>query len=252
MNFDNIVKVPYTTLPHMQKYEGELLRKPPSEFHLKEKRFQALWESSGKVLYPNFGLSFASDLARHKKLIKHASVILGFEPIYHIVTLGSKMQEDIVIVDNGRIEAAYVSFPSGWNPADAQGKTLEQLHAPVADGDVLRKMSNKLAQLMCGDYCYHRWVWTLTTHKHLSNHPMWLRPEPTINLNNLYFRTEHQITFPIVKGYTSGFLINVDVIPFLSLTENQRELIRESINSMSDNVLKYKHLEDIKLLINAN
>jgi hypothetical protein len=250
MNFDNIVKVPYTTLPRMQKYEGELLHNPPSEFHLKEKRFQAMWESSGKILYPNFGLSFASDLARHKKLIKRASVILGFESIYHIVTLGSKIQEDLVIVDNGRIEAAYVSFPSGWNPADAQGKSLEQLHAPVADGDVLRKMSNKLTQLMCGDHCYHRWVWSLTTQKHLSNHPLWIRPK-AISLDNLYFRTEHQITFPIVKGYTSGFLINVDVIPFLSLPENQKETIRRSINSMSESILEYKKLSDIKRIINS-
>lgn len=251
MGFNDIVKVPYTTLPHMQKYEGELLHKPPSEFHLKEKRFQAIWEPSGKIDYPNYGLSFASDLARHKKLIKEASLILGFEPIYHIVTLGSMIQEDLVIVDNGRIEAAYVSFPSGWNPADAQGKLLEQLHAPVADGDVLRKMSSKLCQLMCRDHCYHRWVWTLTTYKYLSNHPYWKRPALT-SLQDLHFRTEHQITFPIEKGYTSGFLIDVNVIPFLSLTQDQRETIRQSINSMSDSVLKYKHLEDIKLLINAN
>jgi hypothetical protein len=251
MNFDNIVKVPYTTLPRMQKYEGDLLHTPPSEFHLKEKKFQAIWEPSGKVVYPNYGLSFASDLARHKKLIKQASIVLGFEPIYHIVTLGSKIQEDLIIVDNGKIEAGYVSFPSGWNPASAQGKSLEQLHAPVADGDVLRKMSNKLCQLMCGDHCYHRWVWTLTTYKHLSNHPFWVRPNLN-NLNDLHFRTEHQITFPIEKGYTSGFLIDVNVVPFLSLSQEQQQIIRESINSMSDNVLKYKHLEDIKLLINSN
>jgi hypothetical protein len=250
MNFSDIVKVPYTTIPRMQKYEGDLLVQPASQIHLNEKRKELMWEKSSKKFDPSFGLSFASDLARARKLIKKTSNILGFGNINHIVELCSNIQEDLVIVDHGRISAACVCFPSGWNPFTTQGKTLEQIHAPVADGDTLRKMSDKLSQLMCGEHRYHRYVWTVTTNKYLSAHPFYKR-SPASSINDLWFRQEHQITFPIQKNYTSGFLIDVSVCPLTFLSNEQQELIRQSINSMSDNVLKYKHLEDIKSIINA-
>lgn len=249
--FEQIIKIPYTTEPYMERYEGELFNRDPSDFHLKEKMKELLWEDTFKTMYPNYGLFFASDTARYHRLIKKTSEIFGLPKTYHMVELGMMIQEDLVILYNGKVEAAFVAFPSGWNPGSSQGKTLEQIHNPVADGDVLRKMSNKLTQLMCGDYCYHRWVWTLTERKHLSHHPIYLqnRTEPN-SIENLWFRTEHQITFPIMKGISSGFLIDVNVTPFTFLSDIQQGIIRESINSMSDNVLKYKRLEEIKDIIN--
>ena len=249
--FDEIVKVPYTTLPRMQKYEGDLFNKTPSERHLTEKKRELIWEPSLKALNPKFGLSFTSDTARKHRLVNKVCTMFGFEPQYKIVDLGIQLQEDIVIVHHGKIEAAFVAFPSGWNPAEAQGKTLQQLHEPVADGEVLRLASNRLTELMCGSYCYHRWVWTLTTSKYLSAHPAYnssLTGAPK-KIEDLWWRTEHQITFPIEKGTTSGFLIDVNVTPFTSLSETQQDTIRESINSMSDAVLQYKKISDIKQLI---
>jgi hypothetical protein len=250
--FQDIVKVPYTTLPRMQKYEGDLIHTPPSETHMAEKKREFIWESTHRSIDPKNGLSFTSDTARKQKLVKKVSHIFGFETMYEIIELGSMIQEDIVIVHHGKIEAACVAFPSGWNPASAQGKTLQQLHEPVADGEVLRLASNRLTELMCGNYCYHRWVWTLTDSKYLSAHPAYLKntknPE---NINDLWWRTEHQITFPIEKGTTSGFLINVNVTPFTFLSQTQQDTIKESINTMSEAVLQYKKLNDIKQIINA-
>lgn len=254
MSFNEIVKVPYTTLPRMEKYEGDLFKNPPSEIHLAEKRRELVWDDTYlKSIYPNYGISFASDMAVAQKLVKRVSDIFQFEPTYDIIKLGLKIQEDIVLLYNGKIEAAFVAFPSGWNPRSAWGKTLEQLHAPVADGDVLRKMSNKITQLMCGDHCYHRWIWTLTNRRFLSAHPVYTRNRVTPErIEDLWFRTEHQITFPIEKGISSGFLIDVNMTPYTLLSQHQQNVIRESINTMSDNVLEYKNLKDIKQLINAN
>lgn len=249
--FEEIVKVPYTTLPRMQKYEGDLIHTSPSETHMMEKRRELIWEKSHQAMDPKYGLSFTSDTARKQRLVKKASHILGFDTMYEIVELGSKIQEDIVIVHHGKIEAACVAFPSGWNPVSAQGKTLQQLHEPVADGEVLRLASNRLTELMCGNYCYHRWVWTLTDSKYLSAHPAYSKktknPE---SINDLWWRTEHQITFPIEKGKTSGFLIDVNVTPFWFLSQAQQNIIKQSINTMSESVLKYKNLENIKHIVN--
>lgn len=253
MSFEQIVKVPYTTLPRMEKYEGDLFCSIPSKNHIAEKRRELVWDSSYlKSIYPNYGLFFMSDMAVAQKLVRRVSDIFQFEPTYDIIELGLQIQEDIVLLYNGKIEAAFVAFPSGWNPLSAWGKTLEQLHAPVADGDVLRKMSNKITQLMCGDHCYHRYVWTLTNRKYLSAHPVYTTNDKSIpeRIEDLWWRTEHQITFPIQKDIASGFLIDVNVTPFTVLSSNQQDIICESINSMSEPVLKYKRLEKIKKLIN--
>ena len=66
------------------------------------------------------------------------------------------------------------------------------------------------------------------------------------NFENLYFRVETQTTAP-VDDHTSLFFIKVDVLPLSQVWDKR---ILESINSMTDNVLKYKGLEQIKDLLN--
>lgn len=234
----DIIKVPYTTIPRMEKYEGPLIC-TPYQHHLKEKQKELLFQGEN--------IWFQSDLAYQHKMVCKVSKLMGFEPEYDIRRLGLRIQEDLVIVHRGRLEAAFVAFPSGWKPGDKQGQTLEQIHKPVADGDVLRKHSNRIAQMMCGDNRYHRYVWTLTTSNLLSAYPEYKKPDIS-NVDNLWLRTEHQITFPIEKGTTSGFLINVMLTPYWLLTDCIKKKIKNSINSMSESVLAYKNLQKIKEL----
>lgn len=243
MRIVDYIKVPYTTIPRMEKYEGPLLQFNPSKEHLMEKQKELQFQGEN--------IWFQSDIAYHHKLISKACEVLGLERETEITKLGLKIQEDIAIVHRGRLEAAFVAFPSGWKPGDKQGLTLEELHRPVADGDILRKYSNRLSDMMCKDICYHRGVWTLTTSKYLSAYPDYVAPE-ALSLNDLWFRSEHQITFPIVKGLTSGFLIDVHLTPFLFLPNDLQERIKESINSMTDSVLVYKRLDTIKKLLKEN
>lgn len=240
MRILDYIKVPYTTIPRMEKYEGPLLHSNPSKEYLREKQKELYFQGEN--------IWFQSDLAYHHRLVSRACNVLGLERETEITKLGLKIQEDIVIVHRGRLEAAFVAFPSGWKPGDKQSLTLEELHRPVADGEVLRKHSGRLADLMCKDICYHRGVWTLTTSKYLSAYPDYVPSEAECE-DDLWFRSEHQISFPIEQGITSGFLIDVYLTPFWILPANIKQKIKCSINSMSESVLSYKRLNKIKELL---
>ena len=91
-----------------------------------------------------------------------------------------------------------------------------------------------------------RWVWNVTTIKQLSNHPKVERPDIT-SFEDLYFRLETQISTPVDEE-TSLFSVHVSVVPLHTIWNNK---ILESINSMSDNILKYKNLVEIKNHLNT-
>ena len=98
---------------------------------------------------------------------------------------------------------------------------------------------------MC-NYTIQRWVWNVTTIQDLSNHPTTNRPELT-NFDDLYFRLETQISSPVDED-TSLFLVLVEVVP---LNEVWNISILKSINSMSESVLEYKNLIEIKKYLNS-
>ena len=234
-------------IPRMEKYEGELLSRHEKD-HLSELERYRLIEKRKELEFQGENIWFQSDLAYHHKLVGKACDVLGTERETEITKLGLKIQEDIVIMHRGKLEAAFVAFPSGWVPGDKQGKTLKELHEPVADGDVLRKYSDRISDLMCKEDRYYRHVWTLTTNKHLSSHPSYKHPEANA-IDDLYLRIEHQKTFPIEKNVSSGFLIDVHVTPFWFLSEKIKLKIKQSIDSMTENVLRYKNLFKIKQLL---
>ena len=91
-----------------------------------------------------------------------------------------------------------------------------------------------------------RWVWTVTTSKELSEHPKLTKPGLT-TFENLYFRVETQTSTPIDEN-TSLFLIKVEVFPLRDVWDPK---ILDSINSMSESVLNYKGLVEIKDLLNT-
>ena len=249
VNIIDIINVPYTTSPRMEKYEGDLLLRHERDSLTELERYR-LVEKRKELNFQGENIWFQSDLAYHHKLVGKACEVLGIERETEITKLGLKIQEDIVIMHRGKLEAAFVAFPSGWKPGDKQGQTLEELHHQVADGDDLRRMSNKLTKLMSSKYNFHRSVWTLTTSRYLSAYPDYKQPEPT-TLDRLWLRIEHQKTFCIEEGITSGFLIYVYIIPYWFLFDSIKNKIKLSINSMTESVLNYKKLTLIKPLVNS-
>ena len=154
------------------------------------------------------------------------------------------LEEDFAVMYEGKMELGSICFPSGWEFKEKLGKDFTYIHQPVADNSKLISSSKKLSEYMCKQ-TIQRWVWTITTSKELSEHPHLEKPQLT-SFENLYFRVETQISTPIDEK-TSLFLIKVDVYSLIDVWDLK---IFDSVNSMSDSVLNYKGLVEIKELFN--
>ena len=224
----DFIKTPFTNNPSMQKYSGDLINNSPRPKYIEEKTKQI------SLLEPE--LCGETELFQNLQLLDKVSDLLKMGKFNTIKDLSIQVEEDIAIMHKGKLEAISFCFPSGWIPTKALGQDFAFLHEPVADNDLLIKSSQKLSKYMCS-HSIQRWVWNVTTIK---------RPKLT-SFDELYFRLETQISTPVDEE-TSLFLVLVEVVP-LNKIWNSR--ILESINSMSDNVLKYKNLIEIKKYLNG-
>lgn len=239
MNID--IKIPYTTRPSMVKNLDPVCSRI-NNYYYQEKLIQL--DRFARDLWA------VSDLAYQYNLIYKVSKHLGLPNKDSIVDLALCFNEDIAIMYNGVLAAICFCFPSSWIPADRIGMNLSDIHKPVADNSNLVKYSDRLAKTMADPTLgsFKRQVWTLTTSSCLSAHPKVNKPELS-NFDQLYFRLETQTTEPLGDGFTSIFFVKVEVFPINSVWEQYGSRIRDSIMSMSDNILDYKNLRQIKSLL---
>ena len=169
----------------------------------------------------------------------------------NIKQLGLAIEDDVVIMHKGKLEACFVAFPSSWNAGDKVGKSLAELHEPIADNEALVRASDGIIRAMCSGQSYERYTWGITSLGGYSNHPKYDKPEIK-NLDDLYFRVEHERTMTVIKDETAVFLIHVDVYPFKEVWETDNGLIKQAIDSMSENVLEYKNLIKVRELIHEH
>lgn len=242
MNIEEIIKVPYTTQPRMFRNEGEVFNRHPNPDYIRQKKHQL--ELFGSDLY---GSTYENVT---NQLVRRASSYLGKPITGSIIDLALEFEEDIAIMHDGVLCAICFCFPSGWVPKNALGKSLEQIHRPVADGDHLRRVSHKLTQTMSDPVLgsFRRTVWTITKVPNLSCHPSIVDcyRDDSVDLKSLFFRWEEQTTFPFQDGKTSLFFVKVNVVPLISIWDEHKQLVKDSIDSMSDAVLQYKNLNNIK------
>ena len=232
---------PYTTRPSFKRLTGPLFNSQPDSRYIEQKLKE-------HVSTP--GIAFQDTSADQAVKNTAARLNLSAENIFE---LGALLEEDIVVMHHGRLSAAFVAFPSGWAPDQKAMKTLAEIHEPVADGTDLIAASNRIADMMCnGQGPWHRYVWTVTANPNLSNHPKYPSPEAK-TVNDLYFRYEYQTFDTVTVGETSVFLIKTVVVPFKEYVDTQEKfcIIKNSIDSMSDNILTYKNLHKIKLLLQS-
>lgn len=235
---------PHSMRPNFKKLTGPLYNPRPSLDYLNEKYNQL------RVIKQPHGLWDSSSEAYADGIVQKTAKHLGLEA-NNILELGFRLEEDVVIMHKGRIQACFVAFPSGWDPVSKFMMTLEEIHKPVADGDELRRASPRIADIMAsgnGPWC--RYVWTLTANPNLSNHPSYPKVEAT-SIDDLYFRYEYQTFDTVEVGVTSVFLIKTAVVPFKEYvdTDEKKRIIKDSIVSMSDDVLTYKNLHKVKELL---
>ena len=250
MNIKEIVQTPYTTSPRFT---------PIDSVKFKDYLQEAFEERLNEYNTLLGDMSFESDLAVEKKLVKKTSEAMNepfhdgsfSEPYYDIIEMGLEIPDDVIIMHKGKGEAAFVAMASSWNPRTVQGKTLEEVHQPVADNEMLLRASNGIWRSMTSGKSFHRYVWGISPLKSLSNHPRHKKPSFK-SLNDLYFRIEHERTLTVDED-TAAFFIDVEVMPLSTvfhLKQEYRDLIKDSINSMSENLLAYKNLEEVKEMIN--
>ena len=165
--------------------------------------------------------------------------------------------EDFAVIDGstGHIPWLAVCLPSHWVPADKVGRHFAEVHAPVADNQLLLTASDHLARLVTGQDRWERYVWTITRHPHLDAHPQrterlpWPESASAAELaQQAFFRTERQTFIPLPQHRQAIFTIHVEVALLMQAIAHaeQAQRLHDAVSSMSPNVLAYRSLTDAR------
>ena len=226
----------------MNRHSGPVFSNPPNDQILKQKQFElARWASD---------LYGTADIAAELNLIQRAAKITNVTSADNIVDLALQFEEDIAIIHRGVLAAICFCFPSSWIPSSRIGLPLSIIHQAVADGDLLVRASNRIAETIAQSGPYRRYVWTISNSSDLNQHPENKKSTEPQSVDDLYFRTEIQTTLPLGDGVSSLFFVRVEVIPLRQIWDTRAADIIGSINSMSETVLEYKNLTQIKNILN--
>ncbi|WP_326538319.1 heme-dependent oxidative N-demethylase subunit alpha family protein [Pseudorhodoferax sp.] len=181
-------------------------------------------------------------------------------PAWRLATLlALTFAEDLAIVDatSARIPWLAVALPSHWAPEDKVGRPFAEVHAPVADGELLRRAGEGLVALVCGSERWERFVWTVTDHPRLHAHPQrvpherWAQPALATwaeGLPRAWFRSEHQTFVPVPGQRQAVFTIGVEVqtLPQAVCSRARALRLAEAVASMSPAVLAYRGLTPVR------
>lgn len=234
------VKVPYTVGPDIVKYIGPAFNVHPDPVYLSAKKKEL-------ELYE---LQVCGSISTD--YLHHLNSYCGFDVNTTLPQICNLLEEDVAILKDGYLQSIGFCFPSGFYPTQKLGLSFFDMHLPVGDGETLRKSSEKVSALISKkDAMFRRHVWTLTSLPSLSQLPSYTRPVPQ-TIDDLYFRTETQTTVGI-DGSICLFFVKVDMHPLQQVWEDpsKRQSIIDSINSMSEAVLDYKNLAQIKGIVNS-
>ena len=232
----DFVKTPYTTGPNMVRNTGPVFISHPNQEIIQQKKIEL--EKHGADLW--------AQGPRVDQIVKKAAEQCN---VYtdDIIDLALMLEEDVAVMHKGRLAAICFCFPSGFIPSERIGMLLGDIHKPVGDGEQLVKASPGIARVMTEQPSFRRYVWTVTNNPNLSNHPSTRIDTIPQSIDDLYFRWETQTTAR-VDNNTSLFFVKMDVVPLRTVWNRK---ILDSINSMTDAVLKYKNLDHIKTLLNS-
>lgn len=167
--------------------------------------------------------------------------------------LSMAFAEDFAVIDGATAQIPWlaVCLPSGWAPEEKVGHHFAQVHAPVADNQLIVAASEHLARLVTGDERWERFVWTISRYPRLHAHPKRVDPAPwpaDASVDALaaraFFRTERQTFIPLPAHRQAVFTIHVSLAPLTqALTDPaQARQVHDALASMSPAVLDYRGL----------
>lgn len=160
--------------------------------------------------------------------------------------------QDFAVIDGATAVIPWlaVCLPSHWAPQAKLGRHFAEVHAPVADNQVLLKAGQALAGLVSGTDRWERFVWTLTPQASLDAHPQ-RHPAPAWSVSGdadqlaaaAWLRTEHQTFIPVPERQQAVFTIHVEVRPLIdAVASGQAAALHAALASMSQAVLAYRGL----------
>ena len=160
--------------------------------------------------------------------------------------------EDLAVIDGKSATLPWlaVCLPSRWAPEDKIGRHFAEVHGPVADADVLIAAGASLARLVTGDDRWERFVWTISSDRHLDQHPRRLAVEWPVagtadaQAGRAWFRSERQTFIPIRGRDLAVFTIRVESVPLADAVTSRDAATRlhAALASMSPAVLDYRRL----------
>ncbi len=171
--------------------------------------------------------------------------------------LSLAFEEDFALVDaaSGTLPWLAVALPSHWAPQAKVGRHFREVHAPVADNALLLRAGDHLMRMVCGPERWERFVWNVTRHPRLNAHPANVDHSPwsadafaDSRAPHAWWRTERQ-TFIALPGQAQAvFTIHVDIAPLGQAIDSpaKARALHDAIATMSDNVLAYRSLSDVR------
>ena len=151
--------------------------------------------------------------------------------------------EDFAIIDGATAHIPWlaVCLPSGWAPEEKVGRHFAQVHAPVADNQLLLTASDHLARLVTGSDRWERFVWTITRHPRLHAHPEHVDPAPWPADATPMQLAQHDLKQAV-------FTIRVNLQPLTDALPSaaHAQQVHDALASMSPAVLAYRGLTDAR------
>jgi dimethylamine monooxygenase subunit A len=165
--------------------------------------------------------------------------------------------EDFAVIDaaSGGIEWLAVCLPSRWAPEEKVGRHFTEVHAPVADNQLLIAASAQLMRLVTSAERWERFVWTITASGALDQHPVrhaatpWpVASDPEAVGTASFFRTERQTFIPLPERQQAVFTIHVETTPLADVAASAAAArqLHDALASMSAPVLAYRGLVDVR------
>jgi dimethylamine monooxygenase subunit A len=173
-------------------------------------------------------------------------------------TLALQLQEDFVILknENERLTTEYLSvcFPSRWDPREKLGLDFSQIHAPVADNQMLLAAGANIMTMAFMKQPMLRHVWLIVPSASLPQHPdqndySWAETlrDPSPLLPRLFFRVERQTTWPLAQFNRAVFFIRVMMSPLLDVLDvapERASKLASALRSMTPAIVAYRGMTD--------
>jgi hypothetical protein len=138
-------------------------------------------------------------------------------------------------------ELLAVTVPSGWPVRRRAGASLLELHAPVADGEVLQRAAPALAEALLTKGPFVQHVWGVDPCGRLDQDPdVGYPPEPV----RWHLRVERQTTLPLPHLGRALFMIQPYLTPVDALDPEQRATLLAALRSLSPAARAYKGVGD--------